>query len=170
MKTNYYVLIVFPFLLKYSWQLVKFLLWPLIKLAANKYLSRHNLLGKNTPTKEVKTMTNTIGIKEFKEALAPVIDVALALVAAKLDDGKINTADLPKFLPSVMEIPAAIEGGTMIPTELKDFHSEDFEELKAFVIEKAKNVPGIEAKWMKVVSGALKIIDGGLEIADAFRG
>ncbi len=165
-----FLLIAFPFLVKYFLQLVKLLFWPVIKLLAKRYLLRNNKLVDNQlTTHEVTRMANTIGVKEFKEALAPVIDAALALVAAKMDDGKINTADLAKFLPAVMEIPAAIEGCTEIPAELKDFHAEDFEDIKAFVLEKAKNIPGIEAKWMKVVSGALKIIEGGIEVGDAFR-
>lgn len=169
MKTNIsYLLFFIASVLPFFARLVK-CAWPFIKLAAEYYCLRHNKKRYEPFTRKDFTMPNTIGVKEFKEALAPVIDVALALVAAKLDDGKINTADLPKFLPSVMEIPAAIEGCTEIPAELKDFHSEDMEEIKAFVIEKAKNVPGIEQKWLKVVSGALKIIDGGLEIGDAFR-
>ena len=114
-------------------------------------------------------MTELYGIKETKEVIGVILDIALATVASFTDDGKFNAADLAKYLPAIVALPEAISGCTLIPAEIKDFHEGEMEELKAYVIEKAKAIPGIEAKWLKVASGCLTIARGGLEIADAFR-
>ncbi len=114
-------------------------------------------------------MEEIYGIKETKEVIGVVLDIALATVGAFTDDGKFTISDLGKYLPAIVELPEAISGCTMLPAELKDFHESEVEEIKLFVIEKAKAIPGIEAKWLKVASGCLTIARGALEIADAFR-
>lgn len=169
----YFLLIGFPLYLRWFYRAVKFL-FPLIKFGANSWLAKHTKqVSKHALNKPLSQggiyMTELYGIKETQEVIGVVLDVALATVSAFTDDGKFTTADLTKYLPAIMEIPEAIAGCTMLPAELKDFHEGEMEELKAFVIEKAKAIPGIELKWLKVASGCLTIARGGLEIADAFR-
>lgn len=171
---QYLPLILSPLILRYAWKLVKYA-WPFIKVGCGLIYFYYSNRDKAkqfafiNPRKGVTPMAEQFGIKETKEVIALVLDIALAFVAAKTDDGVINTADLPKFLAPVMEIPQAVEGITQIPAELKDFHESEMAEIKDYVIQKAAAIPGIETKWLKVASGCLTIARGGIEIWDAFK-
>lgn len=59
------------------------------------------------------------GIKETQEAITLISKMADAIAAAKAD-GSIDWKDLAKLGPVVVAMKAAVDGGNLIPAELKD--------------------------------------------------
>mgnify|MGYP001607184090 CR=1 FL=1 len=59
------------------------------------------------------------GIKETPEAIALIGKTADAIIAAKAD-GSIDWKDLVKLGPVIVAMKAAVDGGNLIPEELKD--------------------------------------------------
>jgi hypothetical protein len=71
-------------------------------------------------------------IKETKEALAFVLSLGNAL-GTTLADGKITLSEAPQFMGALMAAPAAFQGLTEVPAELKDLDDAEKAELMAFV-------------------------------------
>lgn len=65
-----------------------------------------------------------VGIKESLEMVAMIKELAKALEASK-GDGKVDWKDLPKFAPVVVAASKAVNGGHLIPVEIKDLTPEE---------------------------------------------
>ena len=72
------------------------------------------------------------GITELKEALLTAAKFGNA-VGRSLVDGKIGIGDIAEFIPAVISLPAALEGISQIPAEVKDLTEEELEELRVFI-------------------------------------
>lgn len=66
--------------------------------------------------------------KETGEVITMLDDLANAIVAAKAD-GHVDWMDLPKFAPVVLDARAAVEGGDLIPAEIKSMTGEQAQAL-----------------------------------------
>lgn len=103
-----------------------------------------------------------MGWNETKEALDFGLDMIHAGFEAKANDGKFDLIDLPLLMGPLMKLPAAIEGAGKVPQELApgEFSPEEQEEMKAMVLSRLANVPGIAEKWVRVVKACLMISQG----------
>ena len=103
--------------------------------------------------------TEVLQIKEAKELLS----FAIAIVAAttkSLEDGKFEMGEIANYVPALMQAPTAFDGITVAFEELKNIDEAGLIDLKDFVLEQGKNIPGIEAKWLEVARGALLVAQG----------
>jgi hypothetical protein len=102
-------------------------------------------------------------IKNLKEVLAFGLELGSAVYKSKMDDGKIDLGDLPKFLPAISLIPAALANISDVPAELKDLDLNEVEEIKALIAEKLAGIEGLDEKWLVYANAALKIAQGVIE-------
>jgi hypothetical protein len=73
-----------------------------------------------------------VGLVETKQA----IDFAIALgkaVENSQEDGVWNLMDIPNFIPAIMKLLPAVQGGEQIPIEFVQLTPEQLDELKAYV-------------------------------------
>jgi len=71
-------------------------------------------------------------ITELKEVILTAAKFGNA-VGRSLKDGKIGIGDIAEFIPAVISLPAALEGISQIPAEVKDLTDEELNELTAFI-------------------------------------
>lgn len=109
------------------------------------------------------------GIVETLQVIDFGLTIGKGIGQSMTDDGKITLADLPKFLPALMAVPAAIEGIQLVPVEVKDLDTAELEEIKTHIMQGAAEIPGLDAKWMSVADGALKIGFGAMQIIQALK-
>jgi hypothetical protein len=67
-----------------------------------------------------------------------VLDSALVLVEqykAAMANGQIDVFDIPKLVPVMKAIRSAVEGGSLIPSELKELDDQEIEALFAKITE-----------------------------------
>jgi hypothetical protein len=76
-----------------------------------------------------------LGIKETLDVLDVFAEGAKAYEAAKAD-GAITLADAPKFLSTVMKVPAALNNISSVPAELLSVDLDDADDVIAAVVEK----------------------------------
>lgn len=76
------------------------------------------------------------GIKETLDAVAMITKVADAITAAKAD-GSIDWKDLTKLGPVVVAMKTAVDGGALIPGEMKDLDAAEIETLFNATVEAA---------------------------------
>jgi hypothetical protein len=108
-------------------------------------------------------------VKETLEVIALGLEVARAIGASLSDDGKINFADLAKFGEVAKAIMPAIADIKLVPQEITSLNETGMEEIKIFILDRAKEIPGINEKWLTVASGALKMGMGLLEVIEAMK-
>lgn len=73
-----------------------------------------------------------VGLVETKQA----IDFAIALgkaVENSQEDGVWNLMDIPNFIPAIVKLLPAVQGGDQIPIEFVQLTPEQLDELKAYV-------------------------------------
>ena len=109
-----------------------------------------------------------MNIKESKEVLACMLDLGEGFYKSMADDGKINQADIVNFLPTLMSLPVAIEGATLVPAELKDLDASELLEIKEMVLAKLSGIAGIEDKWLVVATESINIAISAIKIAKEF--
>ena len=73
------------------------------------------------------------GIKETKEMLGFILALSNALAQSMEDNGKLDLADVLKFLPALNSASVAMEDSGKIMAELKDLDEAEVIELNRFV-------------------------------------
>lgn len=68
------------------------------------------------------------GIKETMDVVALIETTAVEITAAKAD-GHIDWRDAPKVAPVLVALKTALDGGNLIPEELKDLDSGEVQTL-----------------------------------------
>lgn len=81
------------------------------------------------------TVGGVTGIKESKELRDFVVKIVKGGLAARAD-GKLDSSDLQHVLPALMAFPAAVEGISGVPAELRDLDLAEFKELVAIDLSK----------------------------------
>lgn len=71
------------------------------------------------------------GIQESKELIAFTLKLGNGL-GASLEDGKLSFTDAPKFMDAMMAAPAAFQGISEVPAEMKDLDEAEKAELIAY--------------------------------------
>lgn len=108
-------------------------------------------------------------IKETKEVIDFGLAVGSGIAQALQDDGKITLADITKFMPAVLALPAAILDVQKVPVELKDLSQEELLEIQNHIMSQAGSIPGLDEKWLQIANGAFKIGAGLLDIFTALK-
>lgn len=101
-------------------------------------------------------MEKKFDVKNTKEVIVLVLKSGEA-VKKSLEDGKMDVADTANFFPIISLIQPALEGISLIPSEIKDLDAEEAQELIDLV---AKDI-GVLANAPKLVSqinAALKLV------------
>lgn len=101
-------------------------------------------------------MEKKFDVKNTKEVIVLVLKSGEA-VKKSLADGKFDVADTTNFFPVITLIQPALEGATLIPSEIKDIDSQEAQELVDLVaadLGVLANAP----KLIGQINAALKLI------------
>jgi hypothetical protein len=136
-------------------------IWFIVKLVISY---RHNIFIKGL------FMTEQVyGVKETIEVIALGLAFGKAMALSFTDDGKLNLADFAKFAPVVPLFMPAVTDIKLVPQEITHINEASLEQIKSFILDNAKDIPGINEKWLQVASGALKMGLGLMEVIEAFK-
>jgi hypothetical protein len=106
-----------------------------------------------------------IGIKETKEVLKFMVGLGNNLDKA-LEDKKIGIGDIPLFMGTFMDMPAAFDGIDKVPAEIKDLKAEEMADLVAFV---EQELDLKSDRTEKIIEGALMLGSDIVKYAKLFK-
>lgn len=106
------------------------------------------------------SVVEKVGIKESKELLSFLIDLAQACINAA-SDGQLTMGDAPGFWNALQEAPPAFSDLGKLPAELADISADEVAQLATLVVSKLTianaSVDALVKQVIKVVFEGLKI-------------